>query len=53
MPKSTLSGRVLFSKKSGPAKYLSDEEELELLNFICGCAFVGYDNFSSAFYAPQ
>ena len=46
MPKSTLkdrvSGRIPFGKKSGPCKFLSDEEEVELVNFICGCAAVGY-----------
>ena len=46
VPKSTLqdrvSGRVPFGKKSGPSKFLSDEEEFELVNFICGCAAVGY-----------
>lgn len=46
VPKSTLqdriSGRVPFGKKSGPTKFLTDEEETELVNFICGCATVGY-----------
>ena len=46
VPKSTLqdcvSGRVCFGAKSGPPKFLSDEEELELVNFLCGCAAVGY-----------
>ena len=46
IPKSTLldsvSGKVPFGKKSGPCKFLSDEEEFELVNFMCGCAAVGY-----------
>ena len=46
VPKSTLqdrvSGRVPSGKKSGPCKFLSDKEEVELVNFICGCAVVGY-----------
>ncbi len=43
IPKSTLQdGKVPFGKKSGPSKFLTDEEELELINFICGCAAVGY-----------
>ena len=37
VPKSTLQDRV-----SGKVKFLSDEEELELVNFMCGCAAVGY-----------
>ena len=45
VPKSTLSdrvsGRVEFGSHSGPACYLTDEEE-ELVNFICGCASMGY-----------
>ena len=46
VPKSTLSdrvsGRVEFGSHSGPARYLTDEEEEELVNFICGCASMGY-----------
>ena len=46
VPRTTLqdriSGRVPFGTKSGPAKYLSDEEEEELYKFITGCASVGY-----------
>ncbi len=46
VPKSTLqdrvSGRVPFGKRSGPIKFLSDEEEVELVDFLCGCAAVGY-----------
>ena len=43
MPESTLqdriSGRVPFGAKSGPPKYLSDEEEAEL---VSGFVAVGY-----------
>ena len=46
VPVSTLtdriSGRIAFGKKSGPKKYLSDEEEKELVYFVTGCAEVGY-----------
>ena len=46
IPKSTLSdrvsGRVEFGSHSGPARYLTDQEEEELANFICGCASMGY-----------
>lgn len=46
VPKSTLqdrvSGKVPFGTKSGPSKYLNDEEESELVNFLVGCASVGY-----------
>lgn len=46
VPRSTLfdrvSGRVVFGVKSGLSKYLSDEEEKELVNFLSGCAAVGY-----------
>lgn len=46
VPKSTLqdrvSGRVQFGVKSGPPKFLTDEEELELVSFLCGCSAVGY-----------
>ena len=46
VPKSTLhdriTGKVPFNKKSGPAKYLTDAEEAELVNFIVECAKVGY-----------
>ena len=46
VPKSTLgdrvSGRVTHGTVSGPPKYLSDEEEDELVRFILGCASVGY-----------
>ena len=40
VPKSTLSdrvsGRVQFGSDSGPARYLTDEDEEELANFLCG-----------------
>ncbi|XP_019863760.1 PREDICTED: uncharacterized protein LOC109592876 [Amphimedon queenslandica] len=46
VPASTLtdrvSGRIAFGKKSGPKKYLTDEEEKELVYFVSGCAEVGY-----------
>ena len=46
VPRSTLqdriSGRVPFGVKSGPPKYLSDEEEAELVCFLSGCVAVGY-----------
>ena len=46
VPKSTLgdrvSGRVTHGVLSGPPKYLSEEEEEELVMFILGCASVGY-----------
>lgn len=46
VPKSTLqdrvSGRVLFGATSGPPKYLTNEEEDELANFLSGSAAVGY-----------
>ena len=46
VPKSTLgdrvSGRVTHGILSGPPKYLSEEEEEELVRFILGCASVGY-----------
>ncbi len=45
VPRSTLfdrvSGRVTFGAKSGPPRYLSDEEE-ELVNFLCRCAAAGH-----------
>lgn len=44
--KSTLgdrvSGRVTHGTVSGPPKYLSEQEEEELVRFILGCASVGY-----------
>ena len=46
VPRSTLhdrvSGRVQHGVTSGPPRYLSDEEEEELSEFICNCAKVGY-----------
>ena len=46
VPKSTLgdrvSGRVLCGSTCGRGKYLTDEEEEELLTFIENCASVGY-----------
>ena len=46
VPKSTLSdrvtGRVEFGSHSGPARYLSDAEEEELVSFLCGAARLGY-----------
>ena len=45
VPKSTLSdwvsGRAEFGSHSGPSRYVTDEEE-GLVNFICGCASMGY-----------
>ena len=38
IPKSTIqdhvSGKVAFNSKSGPSRYLSDEEEEELVRFL-------------------
>jgi transposase len=46
VPKSTLgdrvSGRVTHGVLSGPPKYLSEEDEDELVRFILGCVSVGY-----------
>lgn len=43
VPKSTLDNfRVLFGSHSGPERYLNDEEEEDLVSFICGCASVGF-----------
>lgn len=48
IPKSTIhdriSGRVPFGSRSGPERYLTDQEECELVNFnfLTGCASVGY-----------
>lgn len=46
MPKSTLgdriSGRVTHGTLSGPSRYLSREEEDELVRFLLGCVSVGY-----------
>ena len=37
-----ISGRVLEGNQSGPMRYLSLEEEEELVSFIEGCAEIGY-----------
>ena len=46
VPRSTLgdriSGRVNPDAKSGPSKYLSNEEEDELVQFLLDCASLGY-----------
>ena len=46
IPRSTLydrmSGRVEFGARSGPAHYLNDQEEKELVRFLIGCAKIGY-----------
>jgi len=46
IPKSTLhdrvSGRVMAGASSGPPKYLTDEEEDELEQFLADCAAIGY-----------
>jgi len=46
VPRSTLhdrvSGRVQHGAASGPPRYLSDEEEKELAEFLRNCAKVGY-----------
>ena len=46
VPKSTLhdrvSGRVMAGACSGPPKYLTEEEEDELEQFLAGCASIGY-----------
>ena len=46
VPKSTLadrvSGRVLPGARSGPGKYLNDQEEEELVCFLLQCASIGY-----------
>ena len=46
VPRSTLgdriSGRVTHGTVSGPQRYLSDDEEEELVRFLLGCASVGY-----------
>lgn len=46
VPKSTLSdritGRVLPGSKSGPATYLTTQEEKELVTFLCRSAAIGY-----------
>ena len=46
VPKSTLhdrvSGRVLAGRCSGPPKYLTDEEEVELERYLTHCSSVGF-----------
>ena len=46
IPKSTLgdriNGRILPGAVSGPGKYLSDQEEDELVCFLLECASIGY-----------
>ena len=46
IPRSTLSdritGKVKFGAHSGPERYLSSEEEKELVSFICQSARMGY-----------
>ena len=46
VPRSTLhdrlSGKVQFGAVSGPPKYLSCQEEEELVNFLIGCSNIGY-----------
>ena len=46
IPRSTLSdrvtGRVNEASHSGPSRYLSDEEEAELVHFLAGSASMGY-----------
>ena len=46
VPKSTLqdriTGRVPFGSRCGPERYLSEEEEEELVGFIEGCSDIGY-----------
>jgi len=46
VPRSTLhdriSGKVQFGARSGPSPYLTEQEENELEDFLCNCAWVGY-----------
>ena len=46
VPRSTLfdrvNGRIQFGARSGPARYLSDQEEKELVRFLMGCAKLGF-----------
>ena len=37
-----MSGRVAFGSHSGPKRYLSDEEETDLVHFLCRVASLGY-----------
>ena len=40
--KDRMSGRIMHGSKIGPKPYLSDEEEKELVEFICTCSKMGY-----------
>lgn len=46
IPKSTLHdhvmGRVICGGQSGSQKYLTDDEELELEEYLVGCASLGF-----------
>ena len=46
VPKSTLSnrvsGRISFNSHRGPTRYLTGDEEEELVNFLAGSARMGY-----------
>ncbi len=46
VPRSTLfdrvSGRIQFGARSGPSRYLNDQEEKELVRFLLGCAKIGF-----------
>ena len=46
VPKSTLHdrlvGKVMVGGRSGLPRYLTDEEEVELEEFLAGCASVGF-----------
>ena len=37
-----LTGRVKFGAHSGPSRFLSDDEEEELVKFLCQSARMGY-----------
>ena len=46
IPRSTLHdhlvGKVMMGGHSGPTKYLTDEEEVEIEEFLVGCASLGF-----------
>ena len=42
VPVTTVSGRIPFGKKSGRTRYLTNQEENELVCFVIGCAEFGY-----------
>ena len=46
VPRSTLhekvTGKVALQVKSGSKNYLTDEEEASLVDFLVGCATIGY-----------